>query len=169
MKWSKIFVRFNEIKFAQSFKNQTLCSRYLHYIYYVIVYITFCFINSLIFIFFKFFRLMWREKDILCTKVITYGGCGFPSLSDHMKTENHVHNVVIKLKNYRLPGTSNPVHEQGGMYSTPAVYLDQATGSSSLKTPPQSAVHILDHNANMEAMVVSFLAEKRLSFILAGK
>ena len=104
----------------------------------------------------------------MCMKVITYGGRGFPSLSDHMKTENHVHNV-IKLKNYRLPGTSNPVHEQGGMYGTPAVYLDQATGLSSLKTPPQSAVHILDHKANMEAMVVSFLAEKSLSFILAGK
>ena len=110
-----------------------------------------------------------KAKCILCTKVITYGGRGFPSLSDHMKTENHVHNVVIKLKNYRLPGTSNPVHEQGGMYGTPAVYLDQATGLSSLKTPPQSDVHILDHKANMEAMVVSFLAEKSLSFILAGK
>ena len=46
-----------------------------------------------------------------------------------MKTENHVRNVVIKLENYSLPGTSNPVHEHGGMYGAPPVYLDQATGS----------------------------------------
>ena len=56
-----------------------------------------------------------KAKCILCTKVITCGGRGLPSLSDHMKTENHVRNVVIK-ENYRLPGTSYPVHEHGGMY-----------------------------------------------------
>ena len=56
-----------------------------------------------------------KAKCILSTKVVTYGGCGFPSLSDHMKTENHVRNVVIK-ENYRLPGTSYPVHGHGGMY-----------------------------------------------------
>ena len=101
-------------------------------------------------------------------KVITCGGCGFPSLSDHMKTENHVRNVVIKLENCHLPGTSNPVHEHGGVYGASQVHLDQATGSSSSKTPPQSAVHILDHKANMEVMLVSFLVEKNLSFTLAG-
>ena len=108
-----------------------------------------------------------KAKCILCMKVITYGGCGFPSLSDHMKAENHV--VVIKLEHYCLPGTGNPVHEHGGMYSAPPVYLDQVMGSSSSKTPPQSAVHILDRKANMEVMLVSFLAEKNLSFTLAGK
>ena len=92
-----------------------------------------------------------KAKCILCKKVITYGGRGFLSLSDHIETENHIRNVVIKLENYRLPGTSNPVHEHGGMYGAPPVYLDQATGSSSSKTPPQSAVHILDRKANMES------------------
>ena len=102
-----------------------------------------------------------KAKCILCTKVITYGGRGFLLLSDLMKTENYICNVVIKLENYRLPGTNNPVHEHSGMYGAPPVYLDEATGSSSSKTPTQSAVHILDHKANMEAMVVSFLAKKK--------
>ena len=43
-----------------------------------------------------------KAKCILCTKVMTCGGRGFPSLSDHMKTENHVRNVVITLENYSL-------------------------------------------------------------------
>ena len=78
-----------------------------------------------------------KAKYILCTKVVTYGGCGFPSLSDHMKTDNHVRNVVIKLENYRLPATNNPFHEHGGMYDAPPVYLDQVMGSSLSKAPPQ--------------------------------
>ena len=110
-----------------------------------------------------------KAKCILCTKVITYDGCGFPSLSDHIKTENHVRTVVIKLENYCLPGTSNPIHEHGGMYGAPLIYLDQVMGSSSSKTPPHSAVHILDCKANMEVMLESFLAEKYVSFTLAGK
>ena len=104
MKWSKIFVRFNEIKFVHNFSNIKLYAHVTCVIYITLLYITFCFIYSLRFIFFKFFRLMWREKQNLCMKVITYGGRGFPSLSDHMKTENHVRNVVIKVENYRLPG-----------------------------------------------------------------
>ena len=129
MKWSKIFVRFNETKCVHNFSNIKLYAHVTCIIYITLLYITFCFIYSLRFIFFKFFRLMWREKQNLCMKVITYGGRGFPSLSDHMKTENHVRNVVITLENYSLPGTSNPVYEHGGMYGAPPVYLDQATGS----------------------------------------
>ena len=110
-----------------------------------------------------------KAKCILCTKAIKYVGRGFLSLSDYMKTENHIHNVVIKLENYHLPGTSNPVHEHGGMYGAPPVYLDQTAGSSSSKTPPQSAVDILDRKTNMEVVLVSFLEEKNLSITLAGK
>ena len=60
-----------------------------------------------------------KAKCILCMKVITYCGRGFPSLSDHMKTESHVHNVVIKLKNYCLPGTSKSVHEHDVVCTVP--------------------------------------------------
>ena len=53
MKWSKIFVRFNEIKFVHNFSNIKLYAHVTCVIYITLLYITFCFIYSLSFIFCK--------------------------------------------------------------------------------------------------------------------
>ena len=56
------------------------------------------------------------------------------------------------------------------MYSAPPAYCEASTSpSNTTDVPPIPTVHILDRAANMEAMVVAFLAEHSLSLTLSDK
>ena len=114
------------------------------------------------------FDVKGKAKCILCTKVITWWTWFSITLWSH---ENREPCSYCCTKIRKLPSSWYLQSSSWAWWyvRAPPVYLDQATGSSSSKPPPQSAVHILDRKANMEAMLVSFLAEQNLLFTLAGK
>ena len=101
----------------------------------------------------------------VCSVLLTYGNKGIKSITNHLSTAKHVKNVVAKLMTTLLPGASNP--DADGTYGIAPVYSD----GDSVPKPSQvpTAVHILDRVANMEAMLISFLAERNLSFTDASK
>ena len=56
------------------------------------------------------------------------------------------------------------------MYGAPPVYCEASRSPPNTPdVPPTPTVHILERVANMEAMVVAFLAEHSLSFLLSDK
>ena len=56
------------------------------------------------------------------------------------------------------------------IYGAPPVYCEASTSPSNTPdVPPTPTVHILDKVANMESIVVAFLAEHSLSFTLSDK
>ena len=65
-----------------------------------------------------------------------------------------------------LPGVSDPV-ESNFMYGAPPAFFEAPKAKSTTAFRP--SVHISDRKANMEAMLVAFLAEKSLPFTMAGK
>ena len=56
------------------------------------------------------------------------------------------------------------------VYGAPPLYCEASTSPyNTLDVPPTPTVHILGRVANMEAMVVAFLAEHSLSFTSSDK
>ena len=100
----------------------------------------------------------------LCEKGQQYSDKGLGNIRQHLRTFRHVKNIASSIdKQQLLPGASMP-EAANMMYGVPAVY-DTALATTTETTPkimPQ--VHILDRVANMEAMVVAFIAEHNLSF-----
>ena len=94
---------------------------------------------------------------------VTYGSSGVKILVDHMKTKKHVSRVAMELENTRLPGTKE---SSSDVYGAPAAYHD---APSSSRVAPKTSVHVLDRVANMEAMLVGFLAEHSLSFSMSQR
>lgn len=95
---------------------------------------------------------------------ITYGGSGRTMLLDHLKTKKHVRRVVTALENMCLPGTTTDTSSSS--YGAPAAYHDAPPSSREI---PKPVVHELDRVANMEAMLVGFMAEHSLSFSMSER
>ena len=98
--------------------------------------------------------------------MITYFEGGLGTIKAHLETLKHFRCVTALAKNLLLPGTTIDVRKT--MYSAPPTYYNDkdalsATASSSFKP----SVHMLDRVANMEAMLVAFIAEHSLSFSLS--
>ena len=107
---------------------------------------------------------------ILCSVNIEYTQGGLGTIKQHVKRLKQLKNLTALLgKQQIFPGASIP-EAANVMYGAPPVYCEASTSPSG--TPdmlPTPTVHILDRVANMEAMVVAFLAEQSLSFTLLDK
>ena len=76
--------------------------------------------------------------------------------------------VTAASGNQMLLGVKDPSNE---MYGAPTAYYGDTSSASasSPAVPPKPSVHVLERVANMEVMVVRFIAENSLSFSLSGK
>ena len=105
-----------------------------------------------------------KARCVLCNCEMVYGNKGITRITDHLKTQGHVAKVLDEKENSLQPGVSDP-SQAAHAYGAPPAYYEIARPSAA---KPRSSVHILDRKANMEALLVSCLAEKSLPFTLAG-
>ena len=101
----------------------------------------------------------------LCDHLIKYGNRGLPAITDNIKTIAHLRKVIVRLTTPRIPEASDPDKEDG-LYGLSAIYSgDQHEPQRNQR----SIVHLLNRVADFEAMLVTFIAEKNLSFSISGK
>ena len=105
-----------------------------------------------------------KATCLVCNKELDYGTNGVSALIKHVKCKKHVEKEVLKINNFKLPG-SGPAQNITESYGAPPVFHGVPEASTS--EAPQPTVHILDRVANMEAMVTAFVAEKSFSFPMA--
>ena len=84
------------------------------------------------------------------------------ALTDHMVTASHLKNYVIEKSNYSLPNAPSKSHHPYGI---------NTEFRNSTKEVPLPIPNILaaDRSLNQEAVVLSYCAEKNLSFARAGE
>ena len=98
--------------------------------------------------------------------LITYFECGLGTIKAHLETLKHFRCVTALAKNLLLPGTTIDVRKI--MYGAPPTYYnDKGALSTTASSPFKPSVHVLDRVANMETMLVAFIAEHSLSFSLS--
>ena len=106
---------------------------------------------------------------ILCSVDFKYAQGGLGTIKQHVQQLKHLIYLSALLGKQQIPGASMP-EAANVMYGAPPVYCEASTSpSNTLDVPPTPTVHILDRVANMETMVVVFLAEHSLLFTLSDK
>ena len=107
---------------------------------------------------------------ILCNDHIEYTQGCLGIIKQNVQRLKHLKNLSALLgKQQIIPGASMPEAENV-IYGASPVYCEASPSPSNTPdVPPTSTVHIHDRVANMEAMVVRFLPEHSLSFILSDK
>ena len=107
---------------------------------------------------------------ILCNDHIEYTQGCLGIIKQNVQRLKHLKNLSALLgKQQIIPGASMPEAENV-IYGASPVYCEASPPPSNTPdVPPTSTVHIHDRVANMEAMVVTFLPEHSLSFILSDK
>ena len=100
------------------------------------------------------------------TFTIEYNKSGLKGITQHLKLKKHLKKLRTLVHTLRLLGSSDA--NPDSMYGAPSVYYESCLlpSSSSVHKP---SVHLLDRVANMEAMVVSFIAEHSLSLTMFDK
>lgn len=112
-----------------------------------------------------------------CKDVISYGGKGKVALTDHMKSEKHLKEVEHRRTNYTLGAqfapksqTETPLFPLFKNVTTKAV---SSTNTTSITTDPVNMctpgssdrlIPVEDRTKNMEAMILSVMAENNISF-----
>ena len=102
----------------------------------------------------------------ICTlcknKTILYGNRGLIALTDHIVTAGHLKNYVLEKSNHSLPNVPAKSHHPYG--------INPEFRSYTKETPlPTPNVPVTDRALNQEALVLSYCAEKNLSFARAGE
>ena len=96
------------------------------------------------------------------------GGQG--TTKQHVQRLKHLKNFSALLRIQQIIPGASMSEAANVMYGAPPVYCEVSTSPSNTPdVPPTPTVHILDRVANMEAMVVAFLAEHSPSFTLSDK
>ena len=92
------------------------------------------------------------------------------TIKQHVQQLKHLKNLNALLGKQQIIPGSSMAEAANVMYGAPPVHFEASTSPSNTPdVPPTPTVHILDRVANMEAMVVVFLAEHSLSFTLSDK
>ena len=105
---------------------------------------------------------------ILCSVDFKYTQGGLGTIK-HIQQLKHLIYLSPLLGKQQIPGASM-LEAANVMYVAPPVYCEASTSPSNTPdVPPTPTVHILDRVANMETMVVVFLAEHSLLFTLSDK
>ena len=98
--------------------------------------------------------------------LIAYSEGGLGTIKAHLETLKPFTNVTALAKNELQPGTAINIRET--MYCAPPTYYnDKVVLSTTAGSPFKPSVHVLDKVANIEAMLVTFIAEHSLSFFLS--
>ena len=98
--------------------------------------------------------------------LITYCESGLGTIKVHLETLKHFKCVAAVAKNQLLLGTSTDVSET--MYEALATYYNVKDAlSTTTRLSFKPSVHVLDWVANMEDMLVTFIAEHSLSLSLS--
>ena len=107
---------------------------------------------------------------ILCSVDIEYMQGDLGTIKQHVQWLKHLKNLSALLgKQQIIPRASMP-EAANAMHGAPPVYCEASTSlSNTPDVPPTPTVYILDRVANMEAMVVAFIAEHSLLFTLSDK
>lgn len=93
---------------------------------------------------------------ILCNKTVKYGGRGRVSLTDHMNTTVHRSKLEVKGQNHSISKWATSSAQDG--------FIMKA--HDNLDTALQPTVSLMDRTSNIEAMILSFVAEHSLSLSL---
>ena len=90
-----------------------------------------------------------KAKRIYCTKYVNYGRRGIIALTDHVKTQGHVKQLITRKTNYVIPGYSNADDQSYGIHPVYQSLLNpkELKSNSSLNVPSRDTV------PKMEAMV----------------
>ena len=103
---------------------------------------------------------------LVCNKKsVKYGTNGVSALIKHVTCKSHVEKEVLKVNNFKFPGSGSAQDIVTESYGAPPVF--HGVPVVPIANAPQPTVHILDRVANQEAMVTAFVAEKSLSFPMA--
>ena len=98
--------------------------------------------------------------------LITYSEGGLGTIKAHLETLKHFTCVTALAKNELQPGTTIGIRET--MYCAPPTYYnDKVALSTTAGSPFKPSIHVLDKVANIEAMLVTFIAEYSLSFLFS--
>lgn len=118
-----------------------------------------------------------------CNDVISYGGKGKVALTDHVKSEKHIRVIEHKRTNYTLGAQFSkksesplfPLFKHSKTAPANSVSSSSSSGDSSVSgltgtTSASSADRLIpldDRTKNMEAMILSVMAENNVSFAVA--
>ena len=91
-----------------------------------------------------------------------YGNRGLVALTDHIVTTSHLKNYVIEKSNYSLPNAPSKSHHPYGIIPEFRNFTKEAP-------LPIPNISVADRALNQEALVLSYCAEKNLSFARAGE
>ena len=94
---------------------------------------------------------------------ITYSEVGLGTIKAHLEILRHFRCVTALAQNQLLPGVTIET-----TYGAPPTYYNDKSALSTIASSPfKPSAHDLDRVANMEAMLVAFIAEDRLLFPLS--
>ena len=105
--------------------------------------------------------------------VINYGSKGRVAIIDHLKSGKYTSEVGIRQPNYTLGAQFSQKNAPPALcplYKPLPPPPKQLNPAKDLDPPPvPKLIPLVDHTANMESMILSFMAENNLSFTLALK
>ena len=108
-----------------------------------------------------------------CNGVINYGSKGRVAIIDHLKSGKHASEVDHRQSNYTFGAQLSQKNVAPALFSLfkpPLPPPKQLNPAKDLDHPPApKLIPLVDHTANMESMILSFMAENNLSFTLAPK
>ncbi|GFO36923.1 hypothetical protein PoB_006342800 [Plakobranchus ocellatus] len=120
-----------------------------------------------------------------CNDVISYGGKGKIALVDHVQSAKHIARVEHRRTNYTLGGQYSKNTQETSLFplfkplkklsdsNNPACSSSlQTTSTSSASSPSEDQLRLIplsDRTANLEAMILSMMAENNISFSVAPK
>ena len=108
-----------------------------------------------------------------CHGVINYGSKGRVAIIDHLKSGKHASEVDHRQSNYTFGAQlsqKNVAFALFSLFKPPLPPPKQLNPAQDLDHPPApKLIPLVDHTANMESMILSFMAENNLSFTLAPK
>ena len=97
--------------------------------------------------------------------MLKYKDHGVTSPSYHVQWKGRISKLLESQNNSLLPGVSD-TFETNDMYGAPPLFHNVPKSKPSTTVRP--SVHMKDRKANMEAMLVSLLAEKCLPVTVTG-
>ena len=108
-----------------------------------------------------------------CNDVINYGSKGRVAIIDHLKFGKHASEVDHRQSNYTFGAQlsqKNVAFALFSLFKPPLPPPKQLNPAKHLDHPPApKLIPLVDHTANMESMILSFMAGNNLSFTLAPK